>query len=193
MVPTVPPVGPPDTNSQLQFARHNFDNHQNLIRFADTKAAAFVTVMVFLGASSFPFAKDVVGKLRWQWYGGAFTSGVYVVSYLVFLLAFLAIVILTLEVIKPRGARHYRSPQAGRSLMFYEHILMHTSTDTYFDAVAAAPPDLILRNTTDQVFELAHICRDKMAALTRARTFLFIAFYSWLFNICTGLLIMRWK
>ncbi len=56
---TAPPVAPADPNAQLQFLRHNFDNHQNLIRFADAKAAAYITLMVFLGASSFPVAKTL--------------------------------------------------------------------------------------------------------------------------------------
>ncbi len=184
---------PLDSGLQLQFARHNFDNHQSLIRLADAKAAAYVTLLIFLGASSFPIAKDVVGKLHAQWGGGAFTSAVWLVSYIVFLVAFLWVVLLTHSVIKPRGARHYKSAQHGQSLMFYEHILLHASSDDYFQAIAAAAPDQILRNTTDQVYELAHICRDKMAALTHAREPLLVAFFSWALNVCTGLLLVRWK
>lgn len=36
----------------IQFARHNFDNHQALIRSSDTKAGVTVTIMVFLAASA---------------------------------------------------------------------------------------------------------------------------------------------
>ena len=32
----------------IQFTRHNFDNHQALIRSSDTKAGVLVTIMVFL-------------------------------------------------------------------------------------------------------------------------------------------------
>ena len=38
-------------DNQIQFARHNFDNHQALIRSADTKAGAAITIMAFLAAS----------------------------------------------------------------------------------------------------------------------------------------------
>jgi hypothetical protein len=182
-----------ESGAQLQFARHNFDNHQNPIRLADAKAAAYVTLLIFLGASSFPIAKDVVGKLRAQWGGGAFTSAVYLLSYALFLFSFFWVVTLMHRVIKPRGARHYKRTQQTHSFMFYEHVLLHASNDDYFEAVAAAAPDRILRNTTDQIYELAHICRDKMAALTRARGPLLLAFISWALNVCTGLLILRWK
>ena len=189
---TTPHVAPADPSQQLQFLRHNFDNHQNLIRLADAKAAAYVTLIVFLAASAFAIAKDVVGKLRWHWGGGAFTSCVYVISYAGLLLAFLRIVKLTHDVIKPRGARHYTAPQAVHSLMFYEHVLLHDSNESYFNAIAVASLDLLIRNTSDQVFELAHICSEKMAAVTRARRPLLIAFISWVLNMCAGLFIVRW-
>ena len=189
----VPPTAKTDITPQLLFARHNFDNHQSLIRLADTKAAVYITLIIFLGASSFPIAKDVIGNLRWHWGGGEFTSGLYLLSYAVFFLSFLRIISLAYEIIKPRGARHYRSSKPGLLLMFYEHVLLHASNQAYFDAVANAPADLILRNTTDQVFELAHICREKMAALSRARTPLLVAFAAWLCNVCVGLWMVTWK
>jgi hypothetical protein len=43
---------------QLQFARHNFENHQALIRFSDTKAGAMITLYVFLAASALQVIKD---------------------------------------------------------------------------------------------------------------------------------------
>ena len=57
-----------DSNLELaiQFARHNFDNHQALIRSSDTKAGVTVTVMVFLAASALQISKDAVGKLHVQ-------------------------------------------------------------------------------------------------------------------------------
>ena len=48
----------------IQFARHNFDNHQALIRSSDTKAGVMVTIMVFLAASALPISKDAVAKLH---------------------------------------------------------------------------------------------------------------------------------
>jgi hypothetical protein len=187
------PSGQPSFDSQLQFARHNFDNHQNLIRLADAKAAAYITLLIFLGASTFPFAKDVVPKLSWSWCHGGLSSGIYAASYAAFLIAFLIVIFLAHRVIAPRGARHYRSAEPGIDLMYFEHVLLHSNQETYLDAVQSASPELLLRNVVDQVFELAHICRDKMAALTRARRPLFVAFCSWLVNIGTCLYILRWK
>src|SRR6185312_1534693 len=51
---------------QLQFARHNFDNLQALIRVSDTKAAAMITLMVFLGASGLQISKDAVGAVQFN-------------------------------------------------------------------------------------------------------------------------------
>ena len=41
------PTPDPTLEQQIQFARHNFENHQALIRFADTKAAAIITIVIF--------------------------------------------------------------------------------------------------------------------------------------------------
>jgi hypothetical protein len=50
----------------ITFARHNFDTHQALLRFTDTKAGAFLTVVIFLAGSDIPIVKDAVHKLVWQ-------------------------------------------------------------------------------------------------------------------------------
>jgi hypothetical protein len=45
-------------DQQIQFARHNFENHQALIRFSDTKAGAMITLFVFLAASGLQIIKE---------------------------------------------------------------------------------------------------------------------------------------
>ncbi len=184
---------PASAEVQVQFVRHNFDNHQALIRLADTKAAAFITLLIFLAASTLPLAKDAIPKLRWVWCRGGLTSGIYLGSYVVFLCAFLWVILLAYKVVQPRGARHYQPAQPGRDLLYFEHVLLHPMPADYLNAVTAATSELILRNLTDQVFELAHICREKMAALTKARLPIFIAFISWLMNVALGLYVLRWK
>lgn len=179
-------------DAQIQFVRHNFDNHQSLIRFADTKAGAYVTLLVFLGASGIPLAKDAVKQLRWIVCGGVLTSGVYCASGLLFIASFLWTVYLVYRVIRPRGARHYVVARKGHDLLFYDHVLLHSDNEEYFNAVAAADGSLLLRNLTDQVFELAHICREKMHYLRNARLPIFLAFFAWVTNLVCGLRLVRW-
>src|ERR1700694_1297632 len=47
-----------DYSTQLALARHNLDNLQALIRASDTKAAAFMTLPLFLGGTAIPVIKD---------------------------------------------------------------------------------------------------------------------------------------
>src|SRR5260370_29511511 len=86
-------------SEQIQFARHNFDNHQALIRFADTKAAAVMTLVVFLCGVTIPVARDPVPKIRWPLGGGGISSGLYLLSYLALLWALGATLVLVAEVI----------------------------------------------------------------------------------------------
>jgi hypothetical protein len=60
-------------------------------------------------------------------------------------------------------------------------------------AVLAASPELILRNLTDQIYELGHICRRKMDGLSGTTIPISIAFCAWVLNGALGLWIVRWK
>lgn len=164
-------------DDQVQFARHNLDNHQALIRFADTKAAAFLTLLVFLGATALPIAKDAAPKLRLIACGGAFTSSLYLVSSALFLIGFGWTLTPVYLVMTPRGARHHQSARRGHELLFFDHVLLHPNHEDYFAAVSGAAPELLLRNLTDQVYELAAICHDKMGYLNKARLPVFLSFF----------------
>ena len=75
--------------------------------------------------------------------------------------------------------------------MWQEHVLLHESNEVYFSAVRASSADLILRNLTNQVFELAHISKEKMHALTRNRQIVWLGFVSWVCVIASGLVLGR--
>jgi hypothetical protein len=180
-------------DDQFAFARHNFDNLQSLIRAADAKAGLYVTILFFLAASTIPLGKDVILKLRWVWCGGGFSGFVYLLSYFALATGFVWSLALIRGVVTPRPASHYLSPQAGHELHYYRHVLMHKDNSEYFDAVRSAAPELLLRNVTDQIFELAYICHEKMKAVHEARLPITIAFCAWVANIGLGLWIARWK
>jgi hypothetical protein len=174
----------------IQFARHNFDSHQALIRSSDTKAGVTLTVMVFLAASALQVSKDATGNLHLQPCLVAAGSALFILAALGLLVSLLWSFVVVHRVLRPRGAR-YTVPQKGRELMWQEHVLLHENNETYFLAVSASSPELILRNLTDQVFELAHISSEKMRALTSNRQIVWLGFVSWVFLITSGLVLAR--
>jgi hypothetical protein len=180
-----------DLAAPLQFARHNFDNHPALIRASDTKAGVMITVMVFLAASALQISKDAIGKLHFHPCRVAAITIVFVLAAIGLFASVLWSFTIVHRVIRPRGARFYSSPQAGRDLMWQGHVLLHKNSEEYFSAVAAAAPELILRNLTDQVYELAHISQEKMAALNNSRWVLCVGFCSWVLFIAAGLVLVR--
>jgi hypothetical protein len=174
----------------IQFARHNFDNHQALIRSSDTKAGVTVTIMVFLAASALQVVKGAVFKLHWQPCFVALASVIFLIAVVGLLAAVLWSFVVVFEVLRPRGAR-YTVPQKGRDLMWQEHVLLHENNEAYFSAVISAVPELILRNLTDQVYELAHISKEKMQTLARNRGVAWLGFGSWVILIGSGLILGR--
>ncbi|HEY6306454.1 MAG TPA: hypothetical protein VI488_08380 [Candidatus Angelobacter sp.] len=141
---------------QIQFARHNFENHQALIRFSDAKAGVMITLLVFLAASGLQIIKEAVSVLL-------------VGSCIGLVGAFLRCLWSVQAVLRPRGARYYGSSAPGTHLLWQEHVVAHGTNDAYSEATKAAAPELLLKNLTDQVFELAHISREKMAGLHKGR------------------------
>jgi hypothetical protein len=180
-----------DLEKQIQFARHDFDNHQSLIRASDAKAGATVTIMVFLAASALQISKDAIGKLHLQPRPVLLASGLFVLACIGLLVSVLWSFIAVHRVLRPRGARH-TSAQKGRELMWQDHVLLHQNNEEYFSAVRAAPSELILRNLTDQIFELAHISSEKMKALAGVRFLIWTGFASWVVVIASGLLLERY-
>jgi hypothetical protein len=175
---------------QIQFARHNFDNHQALNRSSDAKAAVTITIMVFLAASALQISKDAVGKLHVQPCAIALESGLFVLAAVGLLVSVLWSFIAVHKVLRPRGAR-FTSAQKGREILWQDHVLLHQNNEEYFSAVRAAAPELILRNLTDQVFELAHISSEKMRALTNIRQLIWLGFASWVALISSGFVLGR--
>ena len=182
----------PLLDQQIQFARHNFENEQALIRFADTKAAAIITIVIFLAASGLQIAKDATHYLIFNTPIGLVVSIVFICSCVTFLLAFLWCLVRVETALKPRGG-DLRKPQIGRDILWQDHVLNHTTDDQYFDAVRKADSELLLRNLTDQIYELSHISREKMSAIQQSRRASLWAAASWIVNMISALILLRWK
>ena len=89
---------------------------------------------------------------------------------------------------------HSAKTVQGQSLTVTSNGSVNTPiTMKYFNAISAATPELLLRNLTDQMFELAKICQDKMGHLNKARFPVLLLFCSWLVNLGVGLWINTWK
>ena len=180
-----------ELDSQIQFARHNFDNHQALIRLSDTKAGVTITVMAFLAASALQISKDAISKLALHPCSVTLLSVLFVVAAISLLVAVFLTLAMVLRVLHPRGDRYYGVPEKGRDLMWQRHVLLHESNEVYFGAVRNATPDLILRNLTDQVYELAHISSEKMDALKKNRWVAYLGFGSWVLIVTSGFFLVR--
>jgi hypothetical protein len=186
-------VMPCERPDQIAFARHVFDNYQALIRSVDTKAGALFALAVFLGASIFPIFKDATSHVSFKTPMFQITSIAFLVSGSSFILLFVGLIFSLARVIRPRGARFYKATGNKENLLWQEHVAAHADNSSYFREVSNATPTVILRNVTDQVFELAHISREKMGAINTGFRVLYWLAFSWILTITSGLILTGWK
>lgn len=177
---------------KIGFARHVFDNYQALIRSVDTKAGALLGLALFFAASVFPISKEAVGRVSLGTAALGLVSTVFVLSNACFFLFFLSLISAVGRVIKPRGARFYKNVNEEAHLIWQEHIINYGDNASYFNAVSAATPNIILRNLTDQGFELANISKEKMGAINTGFIRLSWLALSWILNVILGLILVGW-
>ena len=67
------------------------------------------------------------------------------------------------------------------------------TSDKYFEAVAGAEPQQILRNVTDQIFELALIAKVKVDNLRAFSKSFKLTLVAWFLSTAVGFWIMSWK
>ena len=180
------------TVERLGFAWKNFEDQQAIIRAADLKAGYLVTFLLFFGASTIPLGKEVLPKLRWGSPGEILGSGIYAFSYLIFAAGFVWALYLISHVLTPRIARHHAKSSEGRELLYYEHVVHHPNSAAYFEAMNKVNPDEMLRNVTDQVYELAMICKMKVDSLRAFSQAFKITLVAWFISTGVGFWIMTW-
>lgn len=177
---------------RLHFAWKNFEDQQAIIRAADLKAGYLVTFLLFFGASTIPLGREVLPKLRWDAVGGL-ASGIYAASYVLSVIGFVWSMYLISHVMTPRVTKHAKEPRPGSDLLYFGHVTKFGSSDKYFEAVAKAEPDQILRNVTDQIFELAQIAKVKMENLRAFSKSFKLTLVAWFISTAVGFWIMSWK
>ena len=176
---------------RVEYAWKNFEDQQATIRAADLKAGYLVTFLLFFGASTIPLGRQVLPALRWTQTGEILASAVYAASYLVFALGFVWALYLISHVLTPRIARHHAKPKDGRELLYYEHVVRFESSAAYYEAMARVNPEDMLRNVTDQVYELAMICKAKVDSLRAFSQAFKITLVAWFVSTAVGFWIMR--
>ena len=177
---------------RVGFAWKNFDDQQAIIRAADLKAGYLVTFLLFFGASTIPLGKEVLPRLRWQYPGEILASSIYAVTYLLFALGFVWALYLISHVLTPRIARHHAKPGEGRGLLYYEHVVRHANSAAYYEVMAKVSTEEMLRNVTDQVYELAMICKVKVDSLRAFSQAFKITLVAWFVSTGVGFWIMTW-
>jgi Family of unknown function (DUF5706) len=180
------------TTERVEYAWKNFDDQQAIIRAADLKAGYLVTFLLFFGASTIPLGKEVLPALRWVSAGEIAASGLYSASYVVFALGFVRALYLISHVLTPRIARHHAKPTDGRELLYYEHVARYENSAAYYGAMTRATPEEMLRNVTDQVYELAMICKVKVDSLRAFSQAFKITLVAWFISTGVGFWIMTW-
>jgi hypothetical protein len=149
-------------DEQIEFAWHNFEDQQAIIRAADLKAGYLVPFLLFFGASTIPLGTEVVPRMRWGDTAGLIASVLYILTYAWLIVGFVWSLTLISRAMTPRIAKHHQTPQKGSALLYYEHVLLHKDSTEYYQAMSTSGPEQMLRNITDQVFELSKICKAKL-------------------------------
>lgn len=180
------------SEERLHFAWKNFEDQQAIIRAADLKAGYLVTFLLFFGASTIPLGREVLPKLRWDVSGGL-PSGIYAASYALSVVGFVWSMYLISHVMTPRVAKHHKELKPGADLLYFGHVASFESSEKYYAAVANAGPDVLLRNVTDQIFELAQIAKVKMANLRAFSKSFKLTLVAWFISTAVGFWIMSWK
>jgi len=180
------------TEERVHFAWKNFEDQQAIIRAADLKAGYLVTFLLFFGASTIPLGREVLPKLRWDGVA-AFASGLYAATYALSVIGFVWSMYLISHVMTPRIARRHQEPKPGADLLYFGHVARFETSDKYFEAMARAEPEQMLRNVTDQIFELAIIAKVKMDNLRAFSKSFKLTLVAWFLSTAAGFWIMSWK
>jgi len=178
-----------DLTPQIEFAKQNYENQQNIIRHLDVKAGVFITALAFFVMNAPVAGHDAIAKLRWSG-GGSFSSFVFLISGLALVFSFLVAALCVQRVIRVRG---FKDSGNTHGLLFANDILKFGNADQYYAANEEATEQDLLRTYTTQVFLLSMIVRDKAAALGLTRWPTAVCFAAWVLNVGTALYISSWR
>jgi hypothetical protein len=111
------------TETQIQFARHTYENHQAIIRLVDSKAAFVLTLLIFLSYTTFSFIKEALGRVSWTDASHRILGALLILTTVAFLAGLLLTLTSMQRVIIPRASR--RQFQPGRDLFFSSDVVSY--------------------------------------------------------------------
>ena len=168
---------PPNIEAQIQFARHTYENHQAMIRLADSKAAFVLTLLIFLSYTAFSFIKESLAKVSWTGASNRVLGTLLILTTIAFLAGLLATLISMQRVVSPRVGRG--KFQSGQNLFFSSDVVAYDGREAYFAALRAAPDDLLLQNLAHQVYEISVIAEAKLQCLRHSNRLIVFCICCW--------------
>ncbi len=155
------------------FTLESFKNIQELIKFTDQKSGG---VLVVAGLELTVFL-SVIDKLAFNKnYTGVLSISAFVLGVITAALLILTIYFSVFKVLRPQLAKHYSGNDA--SLFYFSHLASMTDKTGMFEQFRNLNDDSILRNLTDQIFEISKIMNRKISALRASMNLLFYSIIS---------------
>lgn len=156
--------------NKQEFALESFKNIQELIRFIDQKSGAVLLVAGLILTVFLELSKALVLNLNNPSYAGLFTftfgvSTALLLIYVIYLSIF--------KILIPRLAKHYVG--SDLSLIYFNHLASMIDKTVVFEQFNKLNGDSILKNLTDQIFEISKILDTKIIELNKSMNFLFIS------------------
>jgi len=156
-----------------EFTLESFKNIQELIKFTDQKSSGVLAVTgleltVFLNCiDKLDFHKNYSSILSIATITLGGVTGVLLI-YTLYISVF--------KILRPRLANHYSGHDF--SLFYFNHLASMTDKTGMFDQFKNVDDDKMLRNLTDQIFEVSKILNAKINELHNSMTFLFYSIIS---------------
>lgn len=170
-----------DIEKKIEFISEAYRTNQSMISFADTKANISLSVQsllisIGLGTSILSNAFEHVQKLN--------NNLSYVFYFIVVVLIISSIIgiILSMHVCKARPPIE-EAEQKRKGLLYFEHIIKFPTSTNYFDEINNIDENGILREFTQQVYNLSHIVKEKMKYVNLSINFL-------MFNLFLTIILM---
>lgn len=170
-----------DIEKKIEFISEAYRTNQSMISFADTKANISLSVQsllisIGLSTSILSNAFEHVQKLN--------NNLSYVFYFIVVVLIISSIIgiILSMHVCKARPPIE-EAEQKRKGLLYFEHIIKFPTSTNYFDEINNIDENGILREFTQQVYNLSHIVKEKMKYVNLSINFL-------MFNLFITIILM---
>ncbi len=163
---------------KVQFALESFKNIQDLIKFIDQKSSAVLVVAGLILTTLVEFSTDLVYTTKQLSF---FSLCSFIFGLVTVLLLVYVIYISIIEILRPRLAQHYTGSEI--SLIYFNHLASVSDKTIMFNNFDTLTVDLILKNITDQIFEISRILNKKIIELHKSMNYLFCAIFTLLLFI----------